>query len=156
MTSKSAHHFAVGDTVVVVALKTQGIIIAQLSQGCYRVALRSIHLTVQHTELTPVDRQTAEVSAAVVLSPTRCKAAYRRSSVAHSIDLHGLTVDEATRALEVWLNTLILAKAERGKVIHGLGTGRVQRAVHRVLGRYTAVQQFRINADNPGETDVWF
>jgi DNA mismatch repair protein MutS2 len=72
-----------------------------------------------------------------------------------SIDLHGLTVDQASRALEEWLNQMILSDAKQGKVIHGLGTGRVQRATHEILARYSAVRAFRINDANPGQTDVY-
>jgi dsDNA-specific endonuclease/ATPase MutS2 len=73
-----------------------------------------------------------------------------------AVDLHGLCVDDACRKLEDWLNQMILARMWHGKVIHGLGTGKLQLATHEVLSRYQAVRAFKINQFNRGETDVYF
>ncbi len=148
--------YVVGDAVIVTALNAEGIIVGQLSKDLYRVAIRSMHLTVKHSELIPVKKSKCRVVASSTHYPSVDIPVSGRSKIHDSIDLHGLTVDEATRALESWLNASIVAKAKRGKVIHGLGTGRVQQAVHNLLGRYAAVRKFRINAANPGETEVYF
>jgi dsDNA-specific endonuclease/ATPase MutS2 len=154
MTAKSDIVYAIGDAVIVTALKAEGTVIAQLAHSSYRVALRSIHLTVSQAEIVPVKASTR--GSLTASHAAYLKAANRKQAVKSSIDLHGLTVDEACRSLEAWLNASIVSNAQHGKVIHGLGTGRVQQAAHDILRRYSAVRAFRINAANPGETDVYF
>lgn len=144
--------FKVGDPVFVRALNADGIIIERLSTGLYRVALKSINVTVRASELSfrecAVPPQPAHRTSVVTTDS-------RPSRVKQTIDLHGLSVDQACRALEQWLNSLIVSGGKQGKVIHGLGSGKVQRAAHETLSRYTAVRAFRINDLNPGETDVY-
>jgi dsDNA-specific endonuclease/ATPase MutS2 len=62
-----------------------------------------------------------------------------------SIDLHGMSADNAIRAVEQHLNRVILN-----------GTGRVRSAVHNLLSSLGVVRAFRLNDENPGETDVYF
>jgi DNA mismatch repair protein MutS2 len=66
-----------------------------------------------------------------------------------------LTVDEAIRKLDQWLDSVVLSDLYQAKVIHGLGTGRVQSAVHEYLRRIKAVRHFKINEWNAGETDIY-
>jgi DNA mismatch repair protein MutS2 len=152
--ARSEAPYAVGDMVLVTALKAEGTIVAQISADSYRVALRSMHLTVNHSELKLMNPSSKGYQSESYIATL--KAAYRKAPVKSSIDLHGLTVDEASRSLEAWLNASILSNVKHGKVIHGLGTGRVQQAAHEILRRYPAVRAFRINDINRGETDVYF
>jgi DNA mismatch repair protein MutS2 len=57
--------------------------------------------------------------------------------------------------LDSWLDAVILSDLYHVKVVHGLGTGRVQRAVHERLQNFKAVRRFAINQHNAGETDVY-
>jgi DNA mismatch repair protein MutS2 len=79
----------------------------------------------------------------------------RRTPPPATIDLHGLTVDEATRKLEVWLSEAIMAGLHQLKVVHGLGSGRLQDATHALLRRVPTVRAFKVSDFNPGETDVY-
>lgn len=151
MATREHTHFSLGDAVTVHALNADGRIVEVLSPGVYRVAVRSLNITVKGTEISPAAARATTVesvrwSAAVTKKPQRPHT---------SIDLHGLTVDDACHALEQWLNSMIVSGAKQGKVIHGLGSGKVQRATHETLSRYSAVRAFRLNDLNPGETDVY-
>ena len=73
-----------------------------------------------------------------------------------SLDLHGMTVVEAVQAVERHLNSVVLAGMQHTKIQHGLGTGRLQAAVHSLLGSLSVVRAYRLNDRNPGETDVYF
>lgn len=73
-----------------------------------------------------------------------------------SIDLHGMSTDDAVRAVERHLNRVILSGAQQTKIIHGLGTGKVRCAIHTLLSSLHVVRAFRLNDANPGETDVYF
>jgi DNA mismatch repair protein MutS2 len=140
----------VGDPVVVKSLKKRGHISECLRGDTYRVHVGSLSIVVARSDL---EAATTSPSSALktVTYPTRPKSA----RVPTTIDLHGLTVEDAVRELESWLNECIIAGHGTVKVVHGLGTGRVQRAAHETLQRYAAVRAFRLNDLNPGETDVY-
>ena len=148
--------FSKGDVVTVKSLGRSGVVIESLSSNSYRISLGTITVTAKSSELSsdpsvPISTATLRVKDEQIVRKTHTRARPVRSS----IDLHGFTVDQATRALEEWLNQMIISDAKHGKVIHGLGSGRVQRATHEILARYSAVRAFRINDANPGETDVY-
>lgn len=68
------------------------------------------------------------------------------------LDLHGLTVEEALRAVDDRLNQALLAGLSRLEVVHGKGQGRLRAALHRHLRAMPAVRRFELDARNPGVT----
>jgi DNA mismatch repair protein MutS2 len=147
--SNSVSTFRVGHCVRVTRLKRLGEIVEVLPNNRYRVSIGSLSMFCSGSELTESNEKgAAPKSEKPVQLP-------RVASAPATVDLHGLTVDEALRKLESWLNQAILADLWKLKVIHGLGTGKVQRAVHTYLAGVRAVKNFKINDVNPGETDVF-
>jgi DNA mismatch repair protein MutS2 len=71
-----------------------------------------------------------------------------------SIDLHGLTPDDAMAALDAFINDPLLAGHATVQVIHGRGAGKLRDAVHQRLGRFAAVRHVRVDPANPGMTIV--
>jgi DNA mismatch repair protein MutS2 len=148
--------FSKGDVVTVKSLGRSGVVIETLSNGSYRISLGAITVSAKSGELSLDPKVSTSPAVSGVTDKHVVRMTQTRArSVRLAIDLHGFTVDQATRALEEWLNQMILSDAKQGKVIHGLGSGRVQRATHETLARYSAVRAFRINDANPGETDVY-
>ncbi len=145
----AATRYAEGSPVLVHSLKKTGLVYAVLSQDRYRVAIGSLLITCRSVELSPSvankpsHKPTTEIIAASSHKPPA------------SIDLHGMTVDQATRAVEAYLNRAILMGLLQVKIVHGFGTGRVQSGVHTLLSTLSVVRAFRINDLNPGETDVY-
>lgn len=141
--------FAEGDAVLVVKLGRIGLVVELLPRRRYRVALSSATMICKGSELTASSqRPKPKEEIPAHLQP-------RRTPPPSTIDLHGLTVDEATRKLEVWLSEAIMAGLHQVKVIHGLGSGRLQDATHALLKRVPTVRAFRVSDFNPGETDVY-
>lgn len=145
--------FKEGSHVVVLALKRVATVVASLGSGRYTVALGALTLKVAAHEISPIDKPTTTESGRSLLP--RPRVSNRKNNVPHVIDLHGFIVEDAVRALEEWLNAAIIAGYAQLQVVHGLGSGRVQQAVHDVLGRYPVVRAFRINDRNPGATDIF-
>lgn len=141
-----------GSHVTILALKKAGIVAEVLPNGRYKVAVGALTLTVARSGLIPNESPQSERKHTVIPGRSRRNSS---QSVKPSIDLHGFTVDHAVHALEAWLNKAILAGHSQLQVVHGLGSGKVQRAVHEALSRYGAVRAFRINDRNPGMTDVF-
>mgnify|MGYP000114957331 CR=1 FL=1 len=67
----------------------------------------------------------------------------RSEEVPHSIDIHGLTQDEAYPLLERFLDRSHLAGWHEVYVIHGLGTGTLRRMVQDLMKKHPLVKSFR-------------
>ncbi len=146
----SAHRFNEGDSVHIISLKRDGVVQTALGGTRYRIAIGSLTMTCAAGDLTAPQSKKGGVPSQpqpVQLPPS--------ARPAQSLDLHGLTVDEAIRKLDSWLDSVILSDLSHVKVVHGLGTGRIQRAVHERLQTFKAVKRFTINQWNAGETDVY-
>ena len=72
------------------------------------------------------------------------------------IDLHGMTVDDAIAAVEMFVNDALLAGLAEARVMHGRGAGRLKAAVHQYLRGLGVVASFRIDPRNPGVTIIAF
>jgi DNA mismatch repair protein MutS2 len=84
-----------------------------------------------------------------VLSVSRPKAATRTPS---ELNLIGCHVEEARERLEQYLNQVALANLSEVRVIHGFGTGTLQRSVHEFLQGHKLVKKIRlgIHGKDPG------
>ena len=141
--------FCEGDYVLVKVLKKTGTVQGVLTNSRYKVLVGSLSLICRGSELAFSNAPTSN-NQSVATHKTQPSPRPQES-----LDLHGYTVDEAIRALDAWLDKVILYDLSRVKVIHGLGTGRVLAAVHARLRQLAAVKSFKISQFNPGETDVF-
>ena len=71
-----------------------------------------------------------------------------------SLDLHGMTVEEATEAVAAFLNDALLRGAAEVRIIHGRSGGRLKASLHAQLKRIPAVRSHRIEPSNAGVTIV--
>ena len=146
----SDQRFNEGDSVHIISLKRDGVVQTVLGGDRFRIALGSVTMTCAASDLAAPQSKKGESPSQP--QPLRSPP-YPRPS--QSLDLHGLNVDEAIRTLDSWLDAVILSDLSHVKIVHGLGTGRVQRAVHERLQTFKAVKRFAINQWNAGETDVY-
>ena len=72
------------------------------------------------------------------------------------VDLHGLTVEEALARVVDELDHALRRGADRVEVVHGKGSGRIRRALHRHLASLPVVKVFALDERNPGVTWVYF
>jgi DNA mismatch repair protein MutS2 len=140
-----------GDEVVVLALNRRGRVIDRLG-GRYRVAVGSLVSTCAEDELRSPHSDGRRRRRTPVVQP----AADSAPSVTHArrIDLHGLTTEEARAALLAFVNDALLDGIAEIAVVHGIGTGRVRRAVLDELTHIPAVRHVRPHPTNPGVTIV--
>ncbi|ASQ89992.1 endonuclease MutS2 [Prosthecochloris sp. GSB1] len=61
-----------------------------------------------------------------------------------TLDLRGMTGDEAVSAIERFIDRLILNRMRQGTIIHGKGSGALRRRVSVCLKQHPAVREFRI------------
>ena len=148
-----SRRFAVGDHVHVVSLG-KGVVREVRNGGRYLVEVKARQMVAVDAQLAAVEprKQREAVTLAATESATRDTAT--RSCAASSIDLHGLTTDEAVAALDAFLNDAILAGVGEVRVIHGRSGGRLKAAVHARLKVITSVKGFHLDRANPGVTVV--
>jgi dsDNA-specific endonuclease/ATPase MutS2 len=72
------------------------------------------------------------------------------------VDLHGLTVEEATTRVDAALDAALRAGHSALRFIHGRSGGRLRGALHTRLRQIAAVRDFRLDPRNPGVTIVSF
>lgn len=145
----SQAEFTPGTHVLVVSLKKRGVVDAVLSGNRLKVAVGSLSVVCERRDLSVVDAAPDASQGSV--SFVRAS----HAPPATRIDLHGMTVDDATRAVEDLVNRAVLGGAQQLTIVHGFGTGRVQSAVHALLSKLPIVRAFRVSVRNPGETLVY-
>jgi DNA mismatch repair protein MutS2 len=141
--------FEVGDDVVVLGLNRRGRVTGR-ERDRYRVAVGAMTVACREQELRPSNRKTP----AQKDLPSAPPAADEDRREIRTLDLHGMTVDQARDALLAFLNSALLDGLGEIHVLHGIGTGRIKRAVHEHLRTIGAVKHVRAHPSNPGITIV--
>ena len=145
--------FVPGDHVHV-ALLGKGTIREVRNGGAYLVEVKGLLIVATADRLTAQEapRKPARAkSATVVRTNDRDLGA---AGEAPSLDLHGLTVDEALEAVNAFLNRSFLAGSAEVRIIHGRSGGRLKSAVQAHLRGMNAVRGFALDPRNPGVTIV--
>lgn len=109
--------------------------------------------------VTTEDQLTAQESARKKKTTPgrRAPAAYDRTSEAvPSLDLHGLTVDEAMGAVDAFLNDALLSGVAEARIIHGRSGGRLKASLHAQLKRIASIRSYAVDPRNGGVTIVRF
>lgn len=141
--------FAPGDAVHVAALGT-GVVREARDGGRYLIELKGRSIVVSEGQLTPVTGQRRRAAQA----PQHATELPSRSHAPTSLDLHGMTREEAASAVDAFLNDALLAGHAEVQVIHGRSGGRLKAIVHARLRQVSAVRAFRLDPRNPGVTIV--
>lgn len=145
--------FAAGDPVLV-RLLGKGIVREVRNGGRYLVDVGGRSVVVESAQLTPFEssRKSGRVRPGVV---KRAPAVYDApSQPPRSLDLHGLTVDEATEAVAGFLNEVLLSGAAEVHIIHGRSGGKLKAALHRQLRGIASIRSFALDPRNDGVTIV--
>lgn len=146
--------FAPGDEVHVAALG-KGVVREVRNGGRYLVELKGRSIVAAEGQLTAASgRKRADPRGSRPSQVSVPESFGRASHVATSLDLHGMTVEEAVAALDTFLNDALLAGHAEVRVIHGRSGGRLKAAVHARLKQLAAVQAFRLDPANAGVTIV--
>ena len=145
--------FAPGDHVLVESLG-KGVVREVRRGGRHLVEIEGRSLLVHEAQLSALVERNSRKAAvgpppAPAESPTRAHAAA-------SLDLHGMTTDEAVGALDTFLNDALLAGLAEVRVIHGRSGGRLKLAVHGRLKGISSVRAYRIDPHNAGVTIITF
>ena len=148
--------FSIGADVVILTLaKKRGVVIAVARDGRCQVRVEQVTMWCRDEDL-----------AAPPELKTKRRAPKTRERIADAeagapaqssrIDLHGLTVEEATARVLTEIDHALRRGDDRLEIVHGKGAGRLKDALHRQLPRISVVRAFKIDARNLGATWVYF
>ena len=144
--------FPPGTKVFVPSLHQDGLIQSlPNSKGEVMILSNSIRLSIPWTELKPpahavnrtadLIRRTGPVTVALVDSD-------------RTIDLRGMTVEEALSQLEMQLDQAALSREDRIKIIHGHGTEALKKSVRTHLSRSVYVKKWKAGSPEQGGDGV--
>ena len=144
--------FSNGDRVHV-AHFGKGVIREVRNGGRYLVELKGRFMVVTESQVAPVGESATRRGRG---SPPGADVPHipARPHAATSIDLHGMTAEEALAAVEPFLDDAILAGHAEVRIIHGRSGGRLRTVVHARLRALPPVRSFRVDETNPGVTIV--
>src|SRR4051794_40011045 len=144
--------FGPGDEVHVAGLGT-GIVREVRNGGRCLVELKGRSIVASEQQLTPAGNRPKRPARSSGTDPAPAMVT-TSASVPASLDLHGMTSDEAVAALDRFLSDALLAGHAEVRVIHGRSGGRLKAAVHARLERIASVRAVRLDPRNPGLTIV--
>lgn len=75
--------------------------------------------------------------------PTKMVTRQNRQTIKTELDLRGYRYEEAVGALDQYIDQAVLSNYEQVYIIHGKGTGALQKAVQNHLKKHKSVQSFR-------------
>ncbi len=154
--------FAIGTDVFVATLQKKGRVVETTASGRYRIAVGALTVWCDEAQLSSIAQARKKGksgrggehghrpptgSPGLTREPTE-----RERRALASIDLHGMTVEEALHAVEARLDQAIRAGLERLEIIHGVSGGRLKAAVRGYLAGIPSVRRFEGDPKNPGVT----
>jgi dsDNA-specific endonuclease/ATPase MutS2 len=147
--------FAPGDAIHVRALG-KGIVREVRNGGRYLVEVNGRSIVTTGDQLTAME-STGKTRARKTAPAKRASHVYEPSSGAEmSLDLHGLTVDEAIEAVGAFLNDALLTGVAEARIIHGRSGGKLKASVHAQLKRISSIRSYAVDPRNAGVTVVKF
>ena len=140
-----------GDSVIVGSMDTEGIVLsvrrdkgeAQVQCGAIRVKVKASDLF-----LPRFDQGKKEEKVRVI------KRLNDRPMPVREVNLIGMTVSEALIEAETFIDGAIVSNLSQVRIVHGMGTGKLRKAIHEMLKKHKRVQEFRLGVYGEGESGV--
>lgn len=119
----------VGQTVHVRSVNADGQVVHILPHGKVTIDLSGMRLTTNAMDIEPSERKKKDRAQA---EPSPALKA-RFSSVPLQLNVRGMTVTEAMRDVEIYVDRLLLSDIKRASILHGKGTGALRDAIRNYL-----------------------
>lgn len=143
-----------GTKVFVPHLNQDGVIQGQAnSKGEVPVLVSSMRLFVNWKQLKPANKSSNPTGQILRRSNSVQVSLHESQRV---IDLRGQNVEDALGTLEIQLDQAALSKEDRVKIVHGVGTETLKKAVRNYLSRSVYIRKWTAgNADTGGDGSTW-
>jgi DNA mismatch repair protein MutS2 len=142
---------SVGDTVRLKSLGRDGKITRHFDDDAFEVAVGPMKMKVPRDDIADVVvRAGADPVSAARARGINVALAREDDSVPTEINVIGQTVDDATRAVEKFVDRAFLAGAVRLRVVHGSGMGILRKAIRQLLQNHPHVASVAEPPQNEG------
>jgi DNA mismatch repair protein MutS2 len=139
-----------GDTVLIININQKGTVVTPPDKdGQALIQAGIMKINVHITNLKLVNEQVGEVKS----SGTGRMSAKSRN-ITTEIDLRGMSLGEATEAVDKYLDDASMAGLKEVTIIHGKGTGVLRNGIHQFLKTNSHVSSFRLGKYGEGESGV--
>ena len=140
--------FSPGNRVRIVSLNQEGDLVELIGSDRARVQVRSINTVVKIRDLERLgDRKPETPRLTIAATPSTDEAS-------REIHLLGMTVEEATEAVDRFLDQAVMAGLQQVYVVHGKGTGKLRRKLSAYLKGHREVATIRMGNWNEGGAGV--
>ena len=144
-------HVSVGDTVRLKSLGRDGRVLRYFDDDAFEVAVGPMKMKVARDDIAAVVAQAAGNPVEAARSRgINVSLAREDESVPTEINVIGQTVDEATQAVEKFVDRAFLAGAIRLRVVHGSGMGILRKALREYLRKHPHVANVSEAQQNEG------
>lgn len=137
-----------GDTVTVTTFGLDGQLLSEPGDGDVQVMIGSMKVNVPMTAIRPARRLKEKLkepaSEAAAITTTKA------GSVSPELKLIAQRVEQAMENLDKYLDDAYLAGLPTARIIHGMGTGALRKAVWDYLKNHHAVQSYRLGERDEG------
>ena len=152
--SLSPDELEVGKMVHVRSLATNGRILQLGTKGKVTVDMDGVRVQTEPADLIAA-RETSGADTPSHEKRTRIRPQRLRSrQISLELNVRGLTVNEALRGVEEYLDQLLLADIRKARILHGKGTGALRDAVQSYLASCRFVSAYGFAPPNLGGDGV--
>ncbi|MBZ5539394.1 MAG: Smr/MutS family protein [Acidobacteriia bacterium] len=147
----SAERLVPGARLIVKGFR-QPVVLRRLDGSSAEVEAGPLRMKVAVEEITGVEAPRAPGKAAAPGKPrgVTVHAAPGEGAATGEINVIGLTVEEATRRVDKFLDEATLANLVRVRIIHGHGTGALRKGLAEFLSSHPLVERFAFEAEERG------
>jgi DNA-nicking Smr family endonuclease len=149
--------FEIGSLVIVRSFGNKRGVVLDAGRGSwYRVRVENAVLSCREADLAPAaDAGGAKRRKSRSDQATPARRDDGAAAPPRTVDLHGLSVEEALARVIEEIDRALQHNADRLEVLHGKGTGRIRQALHRQLAKMSVVAAFKLDPKNPGVTWIY-
>ena len=141
-----------GKEVFVTSLNQNGVVLSHVSKNNeVQIQIGSIKMNLKINVLqNPKTHNKSNTSKSTLTSSHISKS----RNVKPEINVIGMNVEEATFAIDKFLDDCAIAKLETVRIIHGKGTGKLKNGIHQFLKTNSHIKSFRLGTFGEGEMGV--
>lgn len=139
----------VGDIVLVKALKVEGEV-KEITKNNVVVRLGKMNSNFKLDALVKLKSRKKEIKK----ETTPTTHTLRNEAFSPELMLLGMRADEASHALEAYLDKALLAGVNEVRIVHGYGTGKLREVVRGALKKHSQVKEYRDGIYGEGERGV--
>ncbi len=145
-----------GDKVLVLPLGVQGIVsTAPDARGELYVQVGILRSQFKVSDLEKLEDQNAKDSGKKAPRASASSGEFgKAATISPEINLIGMNQDDASAALEKYLDDAYLSHLKTVRIVHGRGTGALRNAVQRLLKQSVYIKSYRLGTIGEGDSGV--